>query len=54
MRALLCRYEKPTLGFADAGRIACAEDRNRQLPTFDRHDFDVIAREGTISAHPSL
>jgi predicted nucleic acid-binding protein len=53
VRALVRRYDNLPLGFADATVIACAEGRGGQVLTFDRRDFDVIAREGTISVRPS-
>lgn len=53
VRELIRRYEKLPLGFADASVIACAEGHGGQVLTFDRRDFDVIAREGTITVQPS-
>jgi len=54
IRALVRRYENLPLGFADATVIACAEAHGSLVLTFDRRDFDVIAREGTISVQPPL
>jgi len=54
IRALIRRYDNLPLGFADATVIACAEGHGGQVLTFDRRDFDVIAREGTISIQPPL
>lgn len=53
IRALVRRYENLPLGFADATVIACAEGHGGLVLTFDRRDFDVIAREGTISIRPT-
>jgi uncharacterized protein len=54
IRALVRRYKDLPLGFADAAVIACAEGSGGLVLTFDRRDFDVIAREGTVSVQPSL
>ena len=54
IRALVFRYKDLPLGFADAAVIACAEGNDSQVLTFDRRDFDVVSREGTISVQPSL
>ncbi|MGI8413266.1 MAG: type II toxin-antitoxin system VapC family toxin [Solirubrobacteraceae bacterium] len=54
IRALARRYRDLALGFSDAAVIACAEGNGGLVLTFDRRDFDVVAREGTISAQPSL
>lgn len=52
IRQLVSRYSDLPLGFADAAVIACAE-RNRALVlTFDRRDFGVVAREGSIQLTP--
>jgi hypothetical protein len=48
------RYRDLPLGFADAAVIACAEDNDGRVLTFDRRDFDVVSREGTIAVQPSL
>ncbi len=52
IRALVRRYQDLPIGFADAAVIACAEGNDGQVLTFDRRDFDVIAREATISVQP--
>src|SRR5206468_1651199 len=49
VRALIRRYDNLPLGFANATVIACAEGRGGQVLTFDRRDFDISAREGTIT-----
>lgn len=49
IRALVRRYEDLPLGFSDAAVIACAEANAGQVLTFDRRDFGVVAREGTIT-----
>ncbi len=54
IRALVSRYEDLPLGFADAAVIACAEGNDGQVLTFDRRDFDIVSREGTISILPLL
>lgn len=52
VRALIGQYADLPLGFADASVIACAERHRGRVLSFDR-DFAVVAREGTISVHPS-
>ncbi len=52
VRELLVRYDDLRLGFTDAAVIACAERNGGKVLTFDRHDFDVVAREGKISILP--
>jgi predicted nucleic acid-binding protein len=52
IRALVRRYQDPPLGFCDAAVLACAEGSNGRVLTFDRRDFDVVAREATISVQP--
>jgi predicted nucleic acid-binding protein len=54
IRALVRRYQDLSLGFSDAAVIACAENHDGQVLTFDRRDFDVVAREGTITVKPAL
>ena len=51
---LVRRDENLPLGFADATVIACVEGHGGIVLTFDRRNFDVIAREGAISVRPSL
>lgn len=53
VRMLVRRYADLPLGFADAAVIACAERNGGQVLTFDRRDFDVIAREGAITVRPA-
>jgi predicted nucleic acid-binding protein len=52
IRELVKRYADLGLGLADAAVIACAERRGGAALTFDRRDFDVVAREGTIHVRP--
>ena len=52
IRALVRRYQDLPLGFSDAAAVACAEGSNGRVLTFDRRDFDVVAREATISVQP--
>lgn len=53
VRELLARYADLRLGFTDAAVIACAERNRGKVLTFDRRDFDVIAREGRITIVPA-
>ena len=53
IRELLRRYADLNLGFTDAAVIACAERNGGKVLTFDRRDFDVVAREGRISVVPA-
>jgi predicted nucleic acid-binding protein len=48
IRALVRRYADLPLGFADASVVACAERTGGRVLTFDRRDFGVVAREGSI------
>lgn len=52
VRALLERYADLRLSFTDAAVIACAERSGGKVLTFDRRDFDVVAREGRITVLP--
>jgi uncharacterized protein len=47
------RYPDLELGFTDAAVIACAERNGGKVLTFDRRDFDVVAREGRITILPA-
>lgn len=49
---LITRYEDLRLGLADAACIACAERNGGRVMSFDRRDFAVVAREGTITLVP--
>lgn len=49
---LLARYGDLPLGFTDASVVACAERNGGRVLTFDRRDFSVVAREGTITLVP--
>jgi hypothetical protein len=52
VRELMTRYADLRLGFADSVVISCAERNGGKVVTFDRRDFDVVAREGTIVVLP--
>jgi hypothetical protein len=52
IETLLARYEDLRLGFTDASVVACAERNGGRVLTFDRRDFSVVAREGTITLVP--
>lgn len=52
VRELLERYADLGLSFTDAAVIACAERNGGRVLTFDRRDFDVVAREGSITILP--
>lgn len=53
IRELLTRYADLGLSFTDAAVIACAERNGGKVLTFDRRDFDVVAREGRITILPA-
>ncbi len=52
VRDLMIRYQDLPLGFADAAVIACAERNGGRIMTFDRRDFEVVARDVAISVVP--
>ena len=52
IRHLVVRYADLPLGVGDAAVIACSERSGRTVLTFDRRDFEVVAREGTIDVIP--
>lgn len=52
VRELVGRYRDLPLSLADAVVIACAERNGGRVLTFDRRDFGVVAREGTIEVLP--
>lgn len=52
MRQLTSRYRDLSLGVADAAVISCAERLRAAILTFDRRDFDVVARETGMSIIP--
>jgi uncharacterized protein len=52
IRDLVGRYSDMSLGVADASVIACAQRTRGRILTFDRRDFGVVAREGTIALAP--
>ncbi len=49
---LMDRYRDLGLGFPDASVIACAERNGGQVLTFDRRDFEVVARDVPITLLP--
>lgn len=53
IRALVRRYADLPLGAADASVIACAERSGGRVLTLDDRDFQVVAREGSITLLPS-
>jgi uncharacterized protein len=53
IRELMTRYADLRLGYADASVIACAERNGGRVLTFDRRDFEVVARDVPISLVPS-
>lgn len=53
VRELVARYADLPLGYSDASVIACAERNGRLVLTFDRRDFGMVAREGTIEIRPA-
>jgi len=52
IRELMARYADLHLGYADAAVIACAERNGGRVLTFDRRDFDVVARDVPITVIP--
>jgi predicted nucleic acid-binding protein len=52
VRELVDRYADLSLGLADAAVIACTERRGGRVMSFDRRDFEVVAREGRITLLP--
>ena len=54
MRELIARFRDLRLGYADAAVVACAERNGGRVLTFDRRDFDVIAREVPITLVPEI
>jgi predicted nucleic acid-binding protein len=52
IRELVARYADLSLGLADAAVIACTERRGGRVMSFDRRDFEVVAREGRITLLP--
>ena len=53
IRELMERYADLRLGYADAAVIVCAERNGGRVMTFDRRDFEVVARDVPISLVPS-
>ena len=54
VRELIARFRDLRLGYADAAVVACAERNGGRVLTFDRRDFDVIAREVPITLVPEI
>jgi uncharacterized protein len=54
IRALAHRYSNLPLGFSDASVIACAERNRGRVLTIDNRDFQIVARERTITLLPGL
>ncbi|MEP6759117.1 MAG: PIN domain-containing protein [Actinomycetota bacterium] len=52
VRELMARFRDLRLGYADAAVIACAERNGGRVLTFDRRDFEVIARDVPITVVP--
>lgn len=52
VRELMARFSDLRLGYADAAVIACAERNGGRVLTFDRQDFDVVARDVPITVVP--
>lgn len=52
IRELLARFDDLTLGFTDAAVIACAERNGGRVLTFDRHGFEIVARDVPIDLVP--
>ena len=52
IRELMARFSDLHLGYADAAVIACAERNGGRVLTFDRRDFDVVARDVPITVVP--
>lgn len=52
IKDLMSRYAELPLGFSDAAVVACAERNGGQVMTFDRRDFDVVARDVAITVVP--
>lgn len=53
IKQLVRRYSNLPLGAADASVVACAERNQGAVLTLDRHDFSIVAREGTIKTVPA-
>lgn len=51
VRELARRYDSLPLGYADSAVIACAERNGGRVLALDK-DFEVVAREGTITVLP--
>lgn len=52
VRELMMRFRDLPLGFADAAVIACAERSGGRVLTFDRRDFEVVARDVPLTIVP--
>lgn len=54
VKELIGRYADLALGLADASVIAAAERHGGRVLSVDRRDFNVVAREGTITLLPQI
>jgi uncharacterized protein len=54
IRALARRYADLPLGFSDAAVIACAERNGGRVLSIDLRDFQIVARERTITVLPPV
>jgi predicted nucleic acid-binding protein len=52
IRVLAHRYSNLPLGFSDAAVIACAERNRGRVLSIDHRDFQIVARERTITLLP--
>lgn len=52
IQALVQRYANLPLGYADAAVIACAERSGGRILTLDRRDFDIVARDVSLTLLP--
>lgn len=52
VRELAARLDDLGLGLVDASVIACAERLGGRVMTFDRRDFDVVARDVALTILP--
>jgi predicted nucleic acid-binding protein len=52
IRVLAHRYSNLSLGFSDAAVIACTERNSGRVLSIDNRDFQIVARERTITLLP--
>lgn len=48
----MMRFRDLSLGFSDAAVLACVERNGGRVLTFDRRDFEVVARDVSITLVP--